>query len=99
MFTKNPSFGQQLEDAKHSPLDVNIRQPKLANLDKKEPLTPLGEELKRVIHAKGPMTLASFTERCLQDPKHGYYITKDPIGVDGDFITTPEMFSGFAEVK
>ena len=36
-------------------------------------------------------------ERCMQDTKHGYYMTKDAIGKEGDFITTPEMFSGFAE--
>ena len=71
----------------------------MVNLDKKEELTPLGKEIKRVIHAKGPITLASFMERCMQDPKYGYYLTKDPIGRDGDFITTPEMFSGFAEVE
>ena len=37
-------------------------------------------------------------ELCMQHPKFGYYMTKDPIGKDGDFITTPEIYSGFGEV-
>ena len=43
------------------------------------------------------MTFSTFWQLCMQHPKHGYYMTQDPIGREGDFITTPEMFSGFSE--
>eukprot|EP01084_Bolivina_argentea_P005968 11283_1 len=84
---------------KQSPIQQihGLIKPKLPDLDKKEALTPLAEEIKQIIHARGPMTFSSFWQMCMQHPKYGYYMTSDPIGREGDFITTPEMFSGFGE--
>jgi SAM-dependent MidA family methyltransferase len=35
---------------------------------------------------------------CLGHPKHGYYITRDPIGASGDFATAPEISQMFGEM-
>jgi len=50
------------------------------------------------IKASGPMSVASYMSWCLLDPKQGYYPTRDPLGVDGDFITAPEISQMFGEV-
>ena len=33
------------------------------------------------------MPVSQFMELCLNDPAHGYYMTRDPLGRSGDFIT------------
>jgi NADH dehydrogenase [ubiquinone] 1 alpha subcomplex assembly factor 7 len=50
------------------------------------------------IKSSGPMSVASYMSWCLLDPKQGYYPTRDPLGVDGDFITAPEISQMFGEV-
>jgi len=50
------------------------------------------------IKASGPMNIASYMSWCLLDPKQGYYSTRDPLGIDGDFITAPEISQMFGEV-
>ena len=37
-------------------------------------------------------------ELCLTHPEHGYYITHDPLGREGDFITAPEVSQMFGEL-
>jgi NADH dehydrogenase [ubiquinone] 1 alpha subcomplex assembly factor 7 len=37
-------------------------------------------------------------DTCLQDPEHGYYVTKPAIGRDSDFITAPEISQVFGEL-
>ncbi len=44
------------------------------------------------------MNIASYMSWCLLDPTQGYYPTRDPLGVDGDFITAPEISQMFGEV-
>ena len=36
---------------------------------------------------------------CLAHPVHGYYMKSDPLGVSGDFITSPEISQVFGEVR
>ena len=50
------------------------------------------------IKASGPMSVASYMSWCLLDPTQGYYPTRDPLGIDGDFITAPEISQMFGEV-
>ena len=52
----------------------------------------------RHIKDNGPMNIAAYMSWCLLDPIQGYYPTRDPLGVDGDFITAPEISQMFGEV-
>ena len=61
-------------------------------------MTPLGDILTRQIARTGPMTLADYMSACLLHPDHGYYATRDPLGVAGDFTTAPEISQMFGEM-
>ncbi|WP_205649946.1 class I SAM-dependent methyltransferase [Afifella aestuarii] len=58
----------------------------------------LSDALKDIIRTNGPMTLASWMGHCLGHPEHGYYVTRDPFGASGDFITAPEVSQMFGEI-
>jgi SAM-dependent MidA family methyltransferase len=60
--------------------------------------TPLEAEIRRRIGAAGPMPVRQYMELCLSHPLHGYYITRDPLGRRGDFITAPEVSQVFGEL-
>ena len=61
-------------------------------------LSPLHSEIKRVIKASGPMPVWRYMELCLMHPEHGYYISRDPLGREGDFTTAPEVSQMFGEL-
>jgi NADH dehydrogenase [ubiquinone] 1 alpha subcomplex assembly factor 7 len=56
------------------------------------------EKIKDRIAATGPLSVEAFMELCLTDPDFGYYVTRDPLGKPGDFVTAPEISQMFGEV-
>jgi SAM-dependent MidA family methyltransferase len=61
-------------------------------------MTPLEAEIRRMIAADGPLPVSRYIELCLGHPRHGYYLTRDPLGAAGDFITAPEISQMFGEL-
>lgn len=59
----------------------------------KERETEVGKILKSKIQTIGPLSVSSFMNECLVNPKYGYYYKKDNtiFGKSGDFITNPEI--------
>ncbi len=58
----------------------------------------LADRIRARIRAEGPMTVADYMALCLSDPAGGYYVTRDPFGTAGDFITAPEVSQMFGEL-
>lgn len=44
------------------------------------------------------MPVADYMAACLFDPMDGYYMTKEPFGRGGDFVTAPEISQMFGEL-
>ncbi|MDD2869466.1 SAM-dependent methyltransferase [Neomegalonema sp.] len=56
------------------------------------------EALLARLRADGPMSVAEFMRFRLADPETGYYLTEEPFGAGGDFVTAPEISQMFGEM-
>ncbi len=61
-------------------------------------MTVLKEKLINIIKAHGPISISEYMTEALCHPKEGYYMTQDPFGRGGDFITAPEISQMFGEM-
>ena len=58
----------------------------------------LARRIAATIAASGPISVADYMATCLFDPQDGYYATREPFGVAGDFTTAPEISQMFGEI-
>jgi len=61
-------------------------------------MSRLKERIIGLIGATGPIPVSEYMALCLFDPDEGYYTTREPFGVAGDFITAPEVSQMFGEL-
>src|SRR4029078_5133113 len=60
--------------------------------------SPLQAEIHKLIRSSGPLRVWGYMKLCLMHHEHGYYVSRDPLGREGDFATAPEVSQMFGEL-
>jgi NADH dehydrogenase [ubiquinone] 1 alpha subcomplex assembly factor 7 len=60
--------------------------------------SPLARLIAERIRQEGPIPVAEYMDLALSHPEHGYYMSGNPFGASGDFITAPEISQMFGEM-
>ena len=61
-------------------------------------MAALEQLIRETIASEGPMRIDRYMALCLGHPQLGYYLTRDPLGAGGDFLTAPEVSQMFGEL-
>jgi NADH dehydrogenase [ubiquinone] 1 alpha subcomplex assembly factor 7 len=61
-------------------------------------MTELLRELREIIAQEGPISLERYMSLALSHPRYGYYMSQEPFGAAGDFVTAPEISQMFGEL-
>jgi len=61
-------------------------------------MTPLEEEVKRIIRRRGPIPFRDFMAAALYHPRWGYYMRLSEIGPGGDYYTSANIHPLFGEL-
>jgi len=70
----------------------------LVRAAEKARMNELGEKILLLVRNAGPLTVAQYMHMALADPEHGYYISRNPFGTGGDFVTAPDISQMFGEL-